>query len=317
MRNLEKYKLLSNIGNLIDLTVFDDAGIFCHETMTLGTITNRCSALSRLCAASMYYHYVLESPSKLDNEFIRFMQEIYHFVLDDTAHLVKTHGDNIQQIRCDWVDAYGFPKCVVSECTKTTRHYERERGDRESENPDISEDDALHSFYEAQFDLVHHFIFHLYDVGMRVDAASVRLDGGSVIQQTIESPGVTMDVQFARERDAIRSRRKECKQDLTHFESANNKFTIPIAFRSGNVTERDALCLKLEDHRQVNLERICLFLEHNHYDTDCIEMDLEDSADSNLFPLIEDSSFARLILLFIKTNKCMKSIFFARMGCLY
>ena len=68
-----------------------------------------------------------------------------------TAHLVQRHGDDPTR-----------PSCV-----KSTRHYAR--GRRHRERADADAGDAVFAFYEAIFDRFHHFVAHLFDVGLRVD----------------------------------------------------------------------------------------------------------------------------------------------------
>lgn len=81
-------------------------------------LTERCAYLKRLCVAQRYFK-VLAASSKIDDvdkksSFIQFNEEVYSFIVDDTAHLVSVHGHEVQQIWSEWVNHYGFPKCTIS-----------------------------------------------------------------------------------------------------------------------------------------------------------------------------------------------------------
>ena len=107
--------------------------------------------------------------------FLEFNEEVYRSVLDDTAHFIKEHEDDLERVRKEWTERYGLPKCSVSECAQTERHYGRGREDRKRESVG-EEEDALYAFYESLYDRIHHYIFHLFDVGLRVEASSLLQD---------------------------------------------------------------------------------------------------------------------------------------------
>lgn len=183
-------KVESNLKNL-DLSIFDKAGTGCYKVNVdkLGNripyvpngkdddgapITDRCAFTKRLCTASLYIG-ALSASSSIDSDsrkalLVEFVQKVYQSLLDDVAHLVKEHDGDILEIQREWTEQYGLAKCAVSECAKTQRHYGRNRvGDSGNANSD----DAVYSFYRGIFDQIHHFIFHLFDVGLRVDTQAI------------------------------------------------------------------------------------------------------------------------------------------------
>ena len=243
--------------------------------------------------------------------FLEFNEEVYRSVLDDTAHFIKEHGDDIERVHGEWTELYGLPKCTVSECAQTERHYGRGRRDRKRESVG-EEEDALYAFYESLYDRVHHFIFHLFEVGLRVDASSLSVGGGGGDEKEPESEGVAVDKLFAAERDRIRSRRKECKVDLDRLDDANNKFTIQSAKGTeGGLTLMDALVRGVAENENVGkeaLRRMMAYFVQNGYDSDGVEADLEDATDSNIYGLVQDELAVQWMSTFIRTKKCMLSL---------
>ena len=153
----------------IDLELFKEEKSKCTKPEDdTALITDLCSHCKRLCAASRYYDVL--SASKMDEEkkkalLVEFMETVYHSVLDDTAHFMATHSEHLQRVWAEWTEQYGFAKCAVSECAKTSRHYgrgRRDRKDRESGN----EEDALYTFYESLFDRFHkgNYVYGCHDI---------------------------------------------------------------------------------------------------------------------------------------------------------
>ena len=103
----------------------------------------------------MYFHALKSSTSLNEEEkkalLVEFNEDIYQSVLDDTAHFIKVHENNIEKVHTEWTEHYGLPKCSVSECPHTARHYGRERREKKFEG---ERQDELYAFYESLFDRV-------------------------------------------------------------------------------------------------------------------------------------------------------------------
>ena len=304
-----------NLKNM-DLNIFKSQKMECHQTPDNIPLTERCSSLMRLCTASKYIDAV--TASKLDEEdqralMIEFNQEAYSMVLDDTAHLVNVHSDNIKLIQSEWIKNFGFPPCSVSNCVKTTRHYSRGRREKINEMIGDQKVDPIYDFYRSLYDRVHHFVWHLYDIGLRVDADKLRLKATGDDEKETEIKGVTVDQRFAAERDHVRSRREQCDLDLDRFEEAISKYTIHMLTQNKEgVTLMDVLLEKLKKLQNVHnqtVQRLQKYFEEESCDSDCIEMDVEDIADSNIYQLIQKENATKLISDFIRSTNCMYSQF--------
>ena len=300
-----------NLKNM-DLNIFKTPKMECHQTPDNIPLTERCSSLMRLCTASKYIDAV--TASKLDKAdqmalMIEFHEEAYNMLLDDTIHLVNMHSDDVQRIQTEWIEQFGFPKCSVSNCVKTTRHYSRGRREMDNGIKSDGRKDPLYEFYRSLYDRVHFFVSHLYEIGLRVDANSLGLSGGGDDEKETEIKGVTVDQRFAAERDHVRSRREQCDLDSNRFDEANNKYTIQMmAQNKEGVTLLDVLFEKLKKIQNVEnemVQKLQLYFEEQSCDSDCIEMDVEDIAESNIFELIQNQEVTKVISDFIRSTNCM------------
>jgi len=308
------YRLPDQIAT-IDLSIFEDPfKSECIPPSDDQLLTECCSHLLRLCTASKY-HDALTLSSKVDEEmkatlFIEFSEQVYLSALDDAAHLIKEHSNDIGRVHEEWTERYGLPKCTVSDCAKTARHYGR--GNRKRERTGGSgNEEALYEFYESLYDRVHNFVAHLYDLGMRVDASSLTQSEGGGDEKEAESEGVAVDQWFAAERDHIKKRKKELNLDSERMDPENTKFTIQTVAEQQGLTLTDALFEELAENEKVHretLQRLHLFSVQNAFDSDAVELDLENVADSNLCPLINSQSVAETMSNFIHSINCTLSL---------
>ena len=294
----------------IDLELFKEDISECNiATDTTVLLTDCCSYLKRLCAASRYFDIL--NASNLDEDkkkelFVEFMETVYDSVLDDTAHLLKQHAGDVQQIWREWTERYGFPKCSVSKCVKTARHYGRGRRDKLKMKNNGTENDDIYAHHQSHFDRLHNFVAHLYDTGLRVDtAALLENEEESKTEDNLDTS--TTDKQFAAERDCVKMRREECQMDMDRLENENNKFTIQAAAAKTKVTFTDALFTKLSQNENVEKEVIRLkeYLERNKFDSDGITIDLENVQDSNLTNIVGNEQAIKAMTSLIRSVQCM------------
>ena len=310
-KSIGSNRIPSNLGG-IDLNVFEDRNTECDTPSNDALLTESCAVLKRLCAASRYSD-VLDTAKMDESEkkavFVGFNEDVYDLIVEDTAHLVQEHSDDLQRIHREWTEKYGFPKCTVSECAKSTRHYGRGRGENSKENmKGQQEDDALYSFYQSIYDRVHNFVAHLYDIGLRVDESKL-LENVGGDEKEKDSAELSVDKLFAAERDQIRLQREQGNLHSDRMEDAVNKFTIQIAQAiKGGMTLMDAVfdglnkngCLSNE-----NLQRFIEYFRQNEYDSDGVEMDLREAMDSNIYEVIKDHRALEWISAFIRNKNCM------------
>ena len=119
----ERLKLFQqqNEDLIEDLAVFKDRNSECKDSPNDTPITERCPFTQRLCAASTYLEHINGSTAFGDGEkrslFVEFNEDIYNLVLNDTAHFIKNHENDIQRVHSEWTELDRLPKCSVSELT--------------------------------------------------------------------------------------------------------------------------------------------------------------------------------------------------------
>jgi len=261
-------------------------------------MTEQCSNTTRLCTALMFFHTIHHTATLSDEEerkhrFIEYNETIYKSIIDDTTHFIQEHEGDINRVYTEWTQQYGLLKCSVSECPQIKRHYDygndrrrRKKGDNE-----------LYYFYESLFDRIHFYVFHLFDVGLRVNAE------GNEEEMNLNLDGVTVDTVFAAERDHIISQRKKCNLHFGRFNENNNKFLLKITDKDPTVTLMDVL------FEELKLQRLEIFLKDNAFDSDAVDMDLEDMTDSNISALIQSQPLIEKIRNLIHSAKSTYTLF--------
>ena len=180
------------------------------------------------------------------------------------------------------------------------------------------EEEALYAFYESVYDRIHHYIFHLFDIGLRVEASSLTLSEGGGDEKETESEGVAVDKLFAAEREHIKLRRKELNMVSERMNPENNKFTIQTVGEQQGRTLSDVLCQEISAKLDTEImQRVQLFLVENAFESDSIELDSQNVADSNLYPLIQSQSVFHSMTNTINSVKRMFSLSFRSTLCLH
>ena len=109
--------------------------------------------------------------------------------------------------------------------------------------------------------------------------------------------GVLVDRAFAAIHNRIRSQRKQCNLNLDRMDGDKDGTTLTDflfqIFSAQKVIEESVL------------NRMKLFFIQNDYDSDCIEMDLEDVDDSNIRALFDNKMILEMMAKFIHHITCM------------
>eukprot|EP01084_Bolivina_argentea_P314482 544709_1 len=119
-----------------------------------------CNVIKRLITGLQYYT-LLDVQNEPDNkdEFNNFICDIYHTFLDDYIHLINIHGYKLENINKSLLRKQ-VKACDVKKCIFTGRH--------EGTNDTEKISDFVLYFYENTMDSLHFYLFHLFDVGLRV-----------------------------------------------------------------------------------------------------------------------------------------------------
>eukprot|EP01084_Bolivina_argentea_P256132 431125_1 len=208
-------------------------------------ITENCSHIKRLAMALEYYAlFDIKNNKAHQNEFNKFVKEVYTIFLDDCIHLMSSHGGKIneQQINEELVAKYKFADCKMIECEFTNRH--RSRWQKETDITYKTDDPDLNFSIEL-FDTLHYYLIHLYHAGMRRKVF-------------------------------------DAKNKIPETERKTNKFNVAKIMPTGDSNEdvETTFTDQLFSYMYKNLlstddmTRLKMMLTEEQYDTDCIKYDL-------------------------------------------
>ena len=305
---------------VVDLEIFKDLSqTGCsHEASEDTLLIENCPALKRLVVSSRYLDSLTAYYGRTEEmrlALVEFCVEAYTCVLDDCAHLVKQHGDDIQRVHREAVEHYGVVACSLSSCLKSTRHYARGRRNHKRDDAD----DAVFAFYESIFDRFHHFVAHLFDVGLRVDRQLVQVDKEEEEEddQNESKSDDLVDAAFKKEKALIAQKKAACDIDLGRLQDAHNKFVIDVAEAANGhsdgqgkmaLTFSDALLQEITEHPDVSQHdavRLASCLIDNEYDTESIDADFQDVSASNICQAVQNAAIHGIIGFHLKSRKCV------------
>eukprot|EP01084_Bolivina_argentea_P030639 56730_1 len=167
--NISDQEAADNKSTNTDLKICDTSSTECNKKET--EIIQNCDHLKRAMVALKYYDQVCAGNISDKQRFSKFCVASYHNFLNDYIHIITKHGDNVLKIVHELKKQYGFQQtCKIKTCDVFTRHYNRTRRGRIKDNIDNENEDEVDTkqeFYCEYFDQLHHFMFHLYQIGLR------------------------------------------------------------------------------------------------------------------------------------------------------
>ena len=134
---------------------------------TISNSISECDYLNRIFNALKYYS-LLKTTSEQQDSLRHFANDIYNHqaFIEDLQHLMKVHGDQIQDIIQHTTDQNILDPCAVDMCSHSDRHY---RISNDESKPNITDNiDSSLNIYLDIMDEAHYFIFHLFHTGLRV-----------------------------------------------------------------------------------------------------------------------------------------------------
>ena len=286
-----KPKLETAINSYSKVTTIDTS--ICHSTECTCTIDqyqfdiNHCILLRRMTTALQYYQD-LKAKDILSNndEFIYFCKNVYVECLNDYQHIISTHSQHIDAIYEQIIDLFGY--CDHSKCQSLTRHYDARR----NTTKDL---DAQSTFYCEIFDSIHHWMYHLYDCGMRINKNCIEIKVDKNSDDNAYEDDQYIDKIFAEINKEISTKRDKFNVHSDRFGRFNqkaDKFKLNVGklndynanisyqphFEDGGSTFIGALfhnltISKVSTKTKSKLQR---FLTNEEYDTETIIDDVKD-----------------------------------------
>eukprot|EP01084_Bolivina_argentea_P088303 159451_1 len=226
----------------IDLTTFTQLEKKSCQKNSQNRIIDSCDYSHRLATGLKYYEKMCRNKANKNIStntkvlFNQFCTQIYPNFLDDFHHFMKQHGSSEQllQIADELTNNYKLSICDLSQCNNMRRHYrQREENEKitESNNDDDSEDIMRFVFFTDLYDRAHHYIFHLFKMGLRLEPTIMK-DNNNENEDIIDYS--CYDALFEKTRDQVKTRRTKCGLNVDRYTDEHNKYNLQIDNHNSN-----------------------------------------------------------------------------------
>ena len=100
------------------------------------------------------------------------MMDIYKELVNDWTHFIDTHSYQLQDMNQQLIYDDNFDECQMEKCGVFKRYYNHKRIhaiNNKTEDTDKAKSSGMGKrvFYCELFDNIRHYLFHLYQLGMR------------------------------------------------------------------------------------------------------------------------------------------------------
>jgi len=174
-------------------------------------------------------------------------------------------------------------------------------------------------FYRQLFDGIHHWLYHLFDVGMRIRQSEINNDNDNDQDDYLDDNkdnNEYIDLQFKRIKKNISIARNRLKFDVNRFKTTeNNKFSLRVIEQQSEKGHETYIESLLKYLKEMNIsdemiEKLKIYLKHEHFDTEAL---IQDSGDfhskSNILTELGDSEVVQLIRLEAVDYKSMLKMY--------
>eukprot|EP01084_Bolivina_argentea_P096069 172714_1 len=250
---------------------------------------SKCDYSYRLLAALRYYSLLNISNKNSQNGidiFAQLCEDNYTNLLNDWIHFITTHSNHIDTIHNQLIIKHNFPQCTIDKCQLVVRHYRNDR--RNAKNIKIEPiKDAKCIFYRDIMDAMHQFLFHLYDLGLRLKSNIFEENEMDESKEANDEYNC-YDYKFAKIKKIIETKHKKLGAVMDRFTAENNKFNIGMgssdvmAQQNDNAKEgEDTFMNALFDYlmqNKGNINEIKVFkqfLDDEEFDSDAIQYEIQ------------------------------------------
>ena len=160
-----EYLILEQKKQISEHINFD---IFKQQQRGCKRIIKDCQCLQRVIYALKYYETLDAENTATDRDkLVKFASDVYKGLLNDYIHIIDYHNDSIQleEISHILYEIYEFNTCDIDKCGKKLRY----RKDRSNEEMNVDPSlDPQYVFYRELFNQIHCYLYHLFDLGLRI-----------------------------------------------------------------------------------------------------------------------------------------------------
>ena len=290
-----------------------------------------CDHLNRMIHALQYYQLLnIHQNTSNIHLFMHFCMEIYKELLNDYQHIITIHGDQLETINQQLINNNdNLKQCHHSNCMLFKRYYNNSRTAITNESSATSDScvttkfDGETLFFCELFDNIHHWLYHLYDVGMRVKSSVINHHQNNDEKNDNEDDDQYVDHEFRRIMSHIRERKEKVNVNLNRRNDQNNRFKLQmenndsyqhLTEMDGNIS-RNALFMDLlleelneENISQKTVDKLYKYLEIEDFESDSIIDDvMNHQSGSNIIADVcsVDDKMKTVICDFVDDLDCM------------
>ncbi len=299
----------------MDFDIFKLNGTECFSKSGDEIIIKDCDYINRLIHGLKYYQLLQIANNRLNDDiFADFSIERYrNQMITDWIHFISVHSNDLDDINAELVNDANFGECSMENCVLFERYY-NERGRRLMDNKNKTETgDPILLFYSDLYDNMHHYLYHLYDIGLRIKHDD---DDETETEDEIKCVDEWIDTEFNVKQKIIATKKEKIGLKIDRFNDDNegkNKFNLSVIDNNKNgnndkETMMDSFYQYIESNSFPENIKMKLFglLQSDCFDSDGILYDLNDKKESNIINIINhNKKYCKLITDYITDYKCM------------
>eukprot|EP01084_Bolivina_argentea_P279153 477208_1 len=223
-----------------------------------------CHGLKRLFIALKYRDLIC---NKSKSMFVQFNTEIYKNFLNDYIHLIVDHNNDLNKIHNQLTQQWEYICHAKISCPTLKRHYE-------PFSRVNNEYDEKYEFFAAIYDQIHHFVLHLYAIGLRIFTDQN--------EEKSQQNNIEYDLSFKQKIKLVQAKKNSFQ--ISRYTNENNKYNIQQVINiestnNRNETVLDFVYKNIEldpdiKHKNDVLNKLKHYINENEYDTDSISADL-------------------------------------------
>ena len=262
-----------------------------------------CESISRILSAMKYVASIRENIGDESTQNIAlevYFNEEYLQCLNDYTHIISVHSKQLEVIN-EQLNQCPLSKCKMAHrCNHNDRRYFHNDAGIMHENASIN-------FYKDLIDRIHFWLYHQFDVGIRVKRSIMDEEDGKEVDFIENEYDGYYDGTFAKMRREVVKRRNKWKMNHTNAQSVDQckKYTMFVEngqfmnkYLNEEMTYIDSLFEELKK-RRITMQTIEVFsnlLVNEDYDTDAFMADIIDyEQGSNIITITYQQQFMDVI----------------------
>eukprot|EP01084_Bolivina_argentea_P207188 353548_1 len=256
------------------------------STQTLCRTVSNCKSVNRVICAMKYYQSLDIKQKNNEDQLVQFCCQTYKACLDDYIHTISHHNSQINEIFQMIFTDSDIIKCNVLNCPATLRHYRDRNDDKKQKHSD-----KTFVFYRDLMDCMHFYLFHSYDVGLRVNLQNDDEQKAQFNDSEMNNSKL-VDESFSKLCKIIKTKRDQVAQlNRVDDRFGQNKFNlVSNKHEKSDVTFMDGLYQSLREIRDIiprKIKQVKQTLDQEEYESDSIMQDIiwnnnDDKENSNV-----------------------------------